>query len=95
VVAELQQLHPVLRGTAVVADRELDDDQVLTCRDPSDPVAHLGRIPSAPLREVGDALESLTRLRELQHRVVVVELIRAVHVRARMLEVPPHLVEQN
>src|SRR5829696_378103 len=94
-VAELEQLHPVLPGTAVVAGRDLDDGQVLTCRDPSDPVAHLGRVLAAPLREVGSTFESLTRLRELQHRVVVVELLRAVHVRAGVLPVAPHLVEHH
>lgn len=34
-VSELEQLDPVLPRTALVADRELDDDQVLTCRGPS------------------------------------------------------------
>jgi len=52
-------LNPVLTGTAVVADRDLDDDQVLTCCDPSNPEAHVGGVLAAPLPEVGNAFESL------------------------------------
>lgn len=63
VASELEQLNPVPPRTAVVVGRDLDDDQVLTCRYPPDPEAHHGRILAAPLPEVGYAFESLTRLR--------------------------------
>lgn len=68
---------------------------MLPTRTYSDPEAHVSRMLAAPLAEVGNAFESLTRLRKLKHRVVVVDLMSAVHVRARVLKVPPHLVEQN
>ena len=62
---------------------------------PSDPEAQVSWILAAPLPEVGNTFESFARLRELKHRVVVVDLMRAVRVLARILPVPPHLVEQN
>src|SRR5215207_6325562 len=74
VASELEQLNPVLPGTAVVADRAFDDDHVVACGDPSDPEAQVSRVPAPPLPEVGNAFESLSRLWKLQHRVVVVDL---------------------
>jgi hypothetical protein len=79
----------------IVADRDFGDDQVLTCRDPSDPEAQVGRISAAPLPEVGDAFESLSRLRKLEHRVVVVNRMSAGLVLAHVVPVPPHLLEQS
>jgi len=63
VVSELEHLDPVLPGTAGVADRALDHGQVVACGDPSDPEAWVGRTPAAPLPEIRNAFESLTRLR--------------------------------
>ena len=79
----------------MVADRALDHDQVLTCTQPSQPKAQVAWVLATPLSEVGEAFEALSRLWELKDRVFVVHLVRAVDVRAQVLPVLPHPVEQN
>jgi hypothetical protein len=44
-----------LRRTAVVADGELGDDEVISCCDPFDLVSHIGGVLAAPFCEVVDA----------------------------------------
>jgi hypothetical protein len=87
VPAELQQLNTLQPRTAVVGDRQLDDSQVDTGRDPSNAVAQpvqTGGILPSPLRERGDAFEPPSRLWKLQHRVVVIDLLGAVNDRCTL-----------
>jgi hypothetical protein len=75
---------------------KLDDCQVETGGDPSDAEAHLcgiGRIVPPPLRKRGDSFEPLSRLRELEDRVVVIYLLGALNVRTDELEIAPHGLE--
>jgi len=88
-------LNPVLPGTAVVADRALDHNQVLSDGHPSGPEAQVRGILAAPLPEVGQALESLARLRKFKHRILVVHLVSAIDIHAQVFPVLPQSLEQD
>ena len=61
---------------------------IAAARDPDEVEVDLGRELLAPLLERGTALESLARLGELEHRVVVVHLVDHVFVDADVLPMP-------
>jgi hypothetical protein len=82
-------------STAVVAHRALHDDQVPTRADPPDLKAYVGRILATPLDEVVEALEALSRLWKFQYRVIVVDVVSTVDVRAQILPMPPYPFEQS
>jgi hypothetical protein len=85
-------------GAAVIARRHLDHREALSDSHPADPVAHVGSLDgvlATPLGECGAALETLTALRKLQHRLLVIELLGTVDVGARVLKEALELLAQG
>src|SRR3954453_21950167 len=78
VTAELEDVDAVVHRPAVIPDLEFHGPDVVPAAYPTDLDLHLRWIPAPPLPEVGDALEPLTRLRELEDRARVVDLVRGV-----------------
>src|SRR4051812_16740148 len=85
VAPELEDVHRGLPGTAVVADRSLDDPEIPLASQVAHLEAHPRRILAAPFLEVGHALEPLAGLRELEDGVVVVDLVAELQIAADLL----------
>jgi hypothetical protein len=81
------------RRGSIISNGEFHHDEVVSSRDPSDVVSHRRRVLSTPLGEVVYAFESLSRLRKLEYRAVVIDLMSAIYIRPCVFEVPPHLLE--
>src|SRR5512132_417993 len=88
VVTELEQVHREHPRCALVTDQVLDDDQVVPVRDATGVELQPRRILTPPLPNVGNSFEALSRLRKLQDRVLVIDLVGEVLVSTGILPVP-------
>jgi hypothetical protein len=71
----------------VVADEVFDHHQIVAVSDPAGVERDASSVLPTPLPEVLHPFEPLTRLGKLQHRIVVVDLMRDVFVHARIVPV--------
>ena len=89
VPAELEDVHRRLPLAVAVLDRVLDDPEVTFSAHPTRLERQISGIDPTPFSKVLDAFEAFARLRELEHRIVVVDLVGDVLIGGGELSVPP------
>src|SRR6266496_1554587 len=89
VTSEFEDVDAVVPGSAVIPDRVLRHPEVSLASYPSDLELYGGRVALPPGKEVRFPFKPLLGLRELQHRVVMVYLVRNLIVRAFVFPVAP------
>jgi hypothetical protein len=89
VASEFEDVDAVVPGSAIIPDRVLHHPEVSPASYASDLELYGGRIEIAPGEEVRFPFKPLLGLWELQHGIVMLDLVRHLIVRAFVFPVAP------